>query len=279
MNPHWDAGGGRRSAAPASLMVSLLLHLVFALVVMTAWKTGSPLRLTEVTLMDTAPPAVKAGQEQEVHTSVRTKTPIKKTVREKSHTMPKNMPAARPVKAVKPVAVATPAPQGAVHEEAEKAAPVPESTGTVATSLREPHIETTALKAAKGVESVSSVPETAAVGTEPIAAGPAGPVAPDIDSLRRTYTDRLKELIERYIHYPVFARRAGLEGTCMVTCKLMRTGDVLNIEVAKSTGHGLLDKAALKAVSDVGSFPPPPGSLCDNELDIEIPVTFSLTGR
>lgn len=48
--------------------------------------------------------------------------------------------------------------------------------------------------------------------------------------------------------YPQRAVRFGQEGTAMVRAQLSERGDVIDVELRESSGHALLDKAALKAV-------------------------------
>ena len=48
--------------------------------------------------------------------------------------------------------------------------------------------------------------------------------------------------------YPQRAIRFGQEGTAMVRAQLSERGDVIDVELRESSGHALLDKAALKAV-------------------------------
>ena len=48
--------------------------------------------------------------------------------------------------------------------------------------------------------------------------------------------------------YPQRAVRFGQEGTAMVRAQLSERGDVIDVEIRESSGHALLDKAALKAV-------------------------------
>ena len=48
--------------------------------------------------------------------------------------------------------------------------------------------------------------------------------------------------------YPQRAVRFGQEGTAMVRAQLSERGDVIDVELRESSGHALLDKAALNAV-------------------------------
>ena len=50
-------------------------------------------------------------------------------------------------------------------------------------------------------------------------------------------------------NYPTLARRRGWEGTVQLSVLVLANGRVGDISVAKSSGHRLLDEAALKAVA------------------------------
>jgi protein TonB len=48
--------------------------------------------------------------------------------------------------------------------------------------------------------------------------------------------------------YPVLARRRNWQGTVILSVRVSQLGTVDRVEIKQSSGHGLLDKAALKAV-------------------------------
>jgi len=133
-----------------------------------------------------------------------------------------------------------------------------------------------------GTEERPAGPETVASAVPSPSPSPAscgGCGKAGLESLKDEYARRLKELIERYVHYPVFARKARMEGTCMVVCRMKSTGEVLDVDVEKSTGHSVLDKAAISAVRAAGSLPPVPYMQGDEVLNVSVPVSFSLDGR
>ena len=49
--------------------------------------------------------------------------------------------------------------------------------------------------------------------------------------------------------YPPAARKAGLEGTVLLRIQILATGRPGDITVARSSGHGMLDEAAIAAVT------------------------------
>lgn len=69
--------------------------------------------------------------------------------------------------------------------------------------------------------------------------------------------------------YPPEAIRQGLEGEAIVMLRIGGNGDVLAAQIAKSSGHVILDEAALRAIRATPRFAPGP-------REILLPVTFAL---
>ena len=75
--------------------------------------------------------------------------------------------------------------------------------------------------------------------------------------------------IARVWTYPDAARRDGLEGTVWLRFRIAADGSVESVEVDRSSGHALLDDAAMKAVRRAGPYPPYGGP-------IRYPFTYRL---
>lgn len=86
-----------------------------------------------------------------------------------------------------------------------------------------------------GGSSITSVPASAAI-------GPAGGNA-------RTGIAAPGILSKVDPAYPPAARKAGLEGTVLLRIQILATGRPGDITVARSSGHGMLDEAAIAAVA------------------------------
>jgi protein TonB len=99
---------------------------------------------------------------------------------------------------------------------------------------------------------------------------------PETGSARSDYLALCRRLIENNKTYPLMARKGRIEGAALVRCVLERTGALKSSVVSKSSGSGLLDNAALRAVLSVGRFPPLPPELPGPELVLDIPITFRL---
>ena len=101
---------------------------------------------------------------------------------------------------------------------------------------------------------------------------------PDLEGLRRGYIGRLNRYFRRMRTYPRRARRAGLEGTVLLEIVLDDQGRIIDIRVAQSSGHRILDDAARSAVAALGAVPSPPGELQWRSQAVQVPFVYSLSG-
>jgi cyclohexadienyl dehydratase len=110
-----------------------------------------------------------------------------------------------------------------------------------------------------------------------LALAPAADAAPslqDVPPSGPSVAERLEEIRRRLqaaVSYPPIARRLALEGTAWLRFEVDRAGAPHGVELARSTGHAVLDRAALRALADAGVLPWVYGR-------IEVPVRFALDG-
>lgn len=106
---------------------------------------------------------------------------------------------------------------------------------------------------------------------------PAG-LGVDLDALEAAYRDQLNRAVQRAYRYPRVAQRAGIEGTVVVRVTLSAAGEVVEVVVLTSSGHGILDRAAIDAIASVRSFPAPPSELAaaGRFRSFDLPVGYSL---
>jgi protein TonB len=76
-------------------------------------------------------------------------------------------------------------------------------------------------------------------------------------------------------HYPDLARRNGWQGLCMVRVAVSASGRAGAVSLARSSGYGILDQAALTAVKR-WKFTPRMVRGVSAESTVEVPVNFSL---
>jgi protein TonB len=83
-------------------------------------------------------------------------------------------------------------------------------------------------------------------------------------ALRRT-----QAALSKHLFYPPAAVEQGLEGDVVLLLALDERGHILTAEIAKSSGHALLDQAALDAARQIGALP-------GNPQQTLLPVSFRL---
>lgn len=91
------------------------------------------------------------------------------------------------------------------------------------------------------------------------------------------------DYVARYLHnppplYPWQARRMGIEGRVVLQVEILQDGSAGRIEIQHSSGHELLDQAAIKAV---GGWRFDPARIAGAPIIAwaEVPISFRLTER
>jgi len=102
--------------------------------------------------------------------------------------------------------------------------------------------------------------------------GPSKATAPPAESPRRTPNwERISQVVRQHVVYPTLARRRGFHGQATVAFLVTPGGMVDQLRVIESSGHDLLDTAALDAVSRSAPLP-----ISTEPTRIVIPIVFSL---
>jgi protein TonB len=74
-------------------------------------------------------------------------------------------------------------------------------------------------------------------------------------SITRREIQAAQRKLSKYIFYPEEARQQGLEGTLQLYVELSDDGSVEDVRVVFSSGHAILDNAAIKGFYAVGKLP------------------------
>lgn len=98
----------------------------------------------------------------------------------------------------------------------------------------------------------------------------------DRQSLIRQYGSTVYKLVNRRLEYPPMARRSNLEGTVLVRVVINRHGKILNVKLADSSGHEVLDSAAVELLKSINQLPTPPKKLAWRRKQLELPLRYSL---
>ena len=72
--------------------------------------------------------------------------------------------------------------------------------------------------------------------------------------------------------YPYMAMKRRLEGTTTIVTTISSSGAITSVSIAASSGHGVLDDAAVAAAYAVGSYPNPTGAT----VSVTTNVSFSI---
>lgn len=89
------------------------------------------------------------------------------------------------------------------------------------------------------------------------------------------YGRALAELLARQQQYPRLAALRGWEGEVRLRLKVARKGALVAVQLEHSSGHDVLDQAALQMVQAT-SLPNPPEALGDKEIQVVVPIHYKL---
>lgn len=98
----------------------------------------------------------------------------------------------------------------------------------------------------------------------------------ELRELQRGYYSELNQIMRKERNYPRSARRQGLEGTVLVELIVDARGKLLSASVVRSSGHKVLDQAALTDVKKMKRLPKPPKELKRRQVKLHIPFEYSL---
>jgi protein TonB len=94
--------------------------------------------------------------------------------------------------------------------------------------------------------------------------------------IAKGYYRSLNMLMKQKRVYPRSARRLKLEGTVLVEMVINREGEIIKVRVARSSGHELLDKAAIAQVQKLRRVPKIPRELNRPSMTFKIPFDYRL---
>jgi pilus assembly protein CpaC len=109
-----------------------------------------------------------------------------------------------------------------------------------------------------------------------IQGGAASSSNPNEDS-EDAYSRLVQEKILKSVSYPMEAQRANLSGEVVLSLHLLSSGQLSNTVISQSSGHKLLDNAAVFTVKRLAPYPPFPKGLLLKEIWVEVPITYQLS--
>jgi protein TonB len=105
---------------------------------------------------------------------------------------------------------------------------------------------------------------------------PAAPAHKAVGEGRASFLTRLLAQLNRFKQYPRAARQAHIQGVVMLHFVMNAQGRVTAFDVAKSSGHPVLDAEALALIQRAQPLPAIPPDYPDRTLDAIVPIEFSL---
>jgi len=100
----------------------------------------------------------------------------------------------------------------------------------------------------------------------------------DLGALKKGYNRSVFEYIQRHKEYPSLARRAGIDGRVVLDVVIGGDGRIQEVEIHSSSGHDMLDEAALETLRELNKLPSPPSELGWQRKRLRIPMTYRLDG-
>ena len=127
----------------------------------------------------------------------------------------------------------------------------------------QPKIEARLLMPEEALTTAENVSTVATPQDAPIIAPPKPQV------LKGASLRQAQAALTRHLYYPADAVARGLEGEVILLLTMTDSGQLGSVEIARSSGHALLDQAALDAARRLGSLP-------GSKRQMLFPVTFRL---
>jgi protein TonB len=116
-----------------------------------------------------------------------------------------------------------------------------------------------------------AAPAVAAAETTPGSAPSAVASAP---AALAAYRQQLSALLAQQRSYPRLAAMRGWEGEVRLRLRVARRGNLVAVEVERSSGFDVLDQHARALLAALGDLPPPPGE--GGEIQVVVPINYKL---
>ncbi|HZP65700.1 MAG TPA: TonB family protein [Rudaea sp.] len=87
---------------------------------------------------------------------------------------------------------------------------------------------------------------------------------------------RVLEWLSRYRTYPLAARRAHIEGVVQLRVTLLPDGRLVDAHVEQSSGHPMLDQAALDLLARASPLPSDFGSARSGQIELQLPIVYRM---
>ncbi len=92
-----------------------------------------------------------------------------------------------------------------------------------------------------------------------------------------SYLELIRFRIEKNKLYPDQAKQKNMRGRVVVSLVITLNGEIGSVVIKKSSGHIMLDEAALSAVQRAVPLPVPPARFFKKDILLNIPILFEIT--
>lgn len=101
-------------------------------------------------------------------------------------------------------------------------------------------------------------------------------VASQLEQQRNYLLGELQSRLNRYLSYPVLARRRGWQGEVMIAFDINVGGQLNNVRLAQTSGYSVLDRSAVNAINKLEKIylPDTLGRL--QAMELKLPVRYQL---
>ena len=87
---------------------------------------------------------------------------------------------------------------------------------------------------------------------------------------------QIQTRLAEHFHYPLMAKRYGYQGTVTLSFHIKSNGTLEGIQIAQSSGHGILDRSAVTALLKVYRLKNIEQWLNGNGMNMTLPVRYQL---
>ncbi len=95
-------------------------------------------------------------------------------------------------------------------------------------------------------------------------------------ALKEHYFSKVRNMIERKKRYPSIAKKLRQEGTVHVTFTISKNGAISDIRLVKKCPHERLNRAAVRVLKEIGSFPPIPEEVGKQSISLSVLIRYKI---
>ena len=129
------------------------------------------------------------------------------------------------------------------------------------------------VSAIKQVDGEKSMPQNEEAGLAGQAAKQGGK---NIEKEMLTYRDIIKQRIQESRKYPPDAKNNGIEGGVDMAFIVLKSGQLKEAEIIKTSGNDSLDREALATINRAAPFPAMPSVAGGQEMQMQVRIVFKI---